>query len=154
MLTNDKITYSINGQNSNSFTVSNSPEIKIKEIPWETSASNLSGTTLKIDYTLESSNPLVAYYLDYAEVQYKQDLVYNDAQMNFRVFEIPTGSGETFGFTVENATNVEQIWDVSDITNAKKIVNKASGAQFSFGYTTNSPYFNNEFVAFKNSASF
>ena len=78
------------------------------------------GTTLKIDYTLESSNPLVAYYLDYAEVQYKQDLVYNDAQMNFRVFEIPTGSGETFGFTVENATNVEQIWDVSDITNAKK----------------------------------
>lgn len=152
--TNDKITYSINGQNSSSFTVSNSPEIKIKEIPWETSASNLSGTTLKIDYTLESSNPLVAYYLDYAEVQYKQDLVYNDAQMNFRVFEIPTGSGETFGFTVENATNVEQIWDVSDITNAKKIVNKASGAQFSFGYTTNSPYFNNEFVAFKNSASF
>ena len=84
--TNDKITYSINGQNSSSFTVSNSPEIKIKEIPWETSASNLSGTTLKIDYTLESSNPLVAYYLDYAEVQYKQDLVYNDAQMNFRVF--------------------------------------------------------------------
>ena len=152
--TNDKITYSINGQNSSSFTVSNSPEIKIKEIPWETSASNLSGTTLKIDYTLESSNPLVAYYLDYAEVQYKQDLVYNDAQMNFRVFEIPTGSGETFGFTVENATNVEQIWDVSDITNAKKIVNKSSGAQFSFGYTTNSPYFNNEFVAFKNSASF
>ena len=152
--TNDKITYSINGQNSSNFTVSNSPEIKIKEIPWETSASNLSGTTLKIDYTLESSNPLVAYYLDYAEVQYKQDLVYNDAQMNFRVFEIPTGSGETFGFTVENATNVEQIWDVSDITNAKKIVNKSSGAQFSFGYTTNSPYFNNEFVAFKNSASF
>ena len=151
---NDKITFSINGQNSSSFTVSNSPEIKIKEIPWETSASNLSGTTLKIDYTLESSNPLVAYYLDYAEVQYKQDLVYNDAQMNFRVFEIPTGSGETFGFTVENATNVEQIWDVSDITNAKKIVNKSSGAQFSFGYTTNSPYFNNEFVAFKNSASF
>ena len=151
---NDKITFSINGQNSSSFTVSNSPEIKIKEIPWETSASNLSGTTLKIDYTLESSNPLVAYYLDYAEVQYKQDLVYNDAQMNFRVFEIPTGSRETFGFTVENATNLEQIWDVSDITNAKKIVNKASGAQFSFGYTTNSPYFNNEFVAFKNSASF
>ena len=92
-----KLPYSINGQNSSSFTVKQFPEIKIKEIPWETSASNLSGTTLKIDYTLESSNPLVAYYLDYAEVQYKQDLVYNDAQMNFRVFEIPTGSGETFG---------------------------------------------------------
>ena len=72
--------------------------------------------------------------------------------MNFRVFEIPTGSGETL-VSVENATNVEQIWDVSDITNAKKIVNKASGAQFFRIHYNSSPYFNNEFVAFKNSAS-
>ena len=56
--------------------------------------------------------------------------------------------------SVSQSRYEEQIWDVSDITNAKKIVNKASGAQFSFGYTTNSPYFNNEFVAFKNSSSF
>ena len=78
---NDKITLQHQRTKQlSSFTVSNSPEIKIKEIPWETSASNLSGTTFENDYTLESSNPLVAYYLDYAEVQYKQDLVYNDAQ--------------------------------------------------------------------------
>jgi hypothetical protein len=150
--TNDKITLNINGQNSGTYIISNSADIKIREIPWESQINNLSGNAIKFDYILESTNPLVTYYLDYLEVQYKQDLVFNEEQMNFRVFDIPTGSGETFGFTVENAKNIEQIWDVSDITNAKKIVNKASGMQFSFGYTTNSPYFNNEFVAFKNSA--
>ena len=150
----DKITYSINGQNSTSFTSTNNADIKIKEIPWEIYTNNISGNSIKIDYNVTSSNPLVAYYIDYAEVQYKQDLKYNDTQMNFRVFDIIEGSGDTYGFTIDNSTNLEQVWDVSDVTNAKKITNKASGAQFSFGYNASSLYFNNEFVAFKNNAAY
>lgn len=150
----DKITYSINGQFNTNFNSTNTADVKIKEIPWEIYPYNLSGNSIKIDYTVTSTNPLVAYYLDYLEVQYKQDLKFNDSQMNFRVFEIMEGSGDSYGFTIDNTTTLEQVWDVSDITNAKKMVNKASGSQFSFGYNANSFTFNNEFVAFKNSAAY
>lgn len=151
---NDKITYSINGQTVGNYTITNSADTKIREITLQTTVQNLSGNTIKFDYTPSGSNPLVSYNFDYAEIQYKQDLKYNNSQMNFRVFDIYENSGETFGFTMDNISGLEQIWNVSDNTNAKKIINKSSGSQFSFGYIADSPYFNNEFVAFKNSAAY
>ncbi len=151
---NDKITYTINGQRTITYTVSNNSDTKIIELPWDFTENNLSGNEIKLDYTINSSNPLAAFYFDFAEVQYKEDLKYNDSQMNFRVFEITEGNGELYGFKIDNTANLEQVWDVSDITNAKKVVNKSTGGQFSFGYIANSKIFNNEFVAFKSSAAF
>lgn len=150
----DKITLSVNGQNSTNFTTTNTSESKIKEILWQQNIKNLSGNSIKIDYSVASTNPLLAYYLDYVEVQYKEDLKYNDAQMNFRVYDIAEGTGEQYGFSISNITNLEQVWDVSDITNAKKMVNKSSNGTFNFGYFATSPIFNNEFVAFKNTAAY
>lgn len=74
--------------------------------------------------------------------------------MNFRAYDIFEGTGSNYGFTMDNTTGLEQIWNVSDITNAKKVTNKASGSQFSFGYMADSNYFNNEFVAFKSDAAY
>jgi len=117
---------------------------------------NQSGNTIKFNYTTNtSSNPNATFYFDYAEVQYKEDLNFNNSQMNFRDFDIVTGSGELYGFSVKNASDLEQIWDVSDITNAKKVTNKNSeNSIFNFGFVANSENFNNEFTAFKNSAAF
>jgi hypothetical protein len=138
---NDKITYSINGQKSTSYTVTNTSNTKIIELPWELTENQFTGNVIKLDYTINSSNPLAAFYFDYAEVQYKEDLKYNDSQMNFRVFEIPEGNGLLYGFKIDNIGNLEQVWDVSDMTNAKKVVNKSSGGEFSFGYLANSNVF-------------
>jgi len=114
------------------------------------------GNSIKFTYTPNtSSNPNGLYYFDYAEVQYKEDLNFNNSQMNFRDFDIATGSGDLYGFSVKNASEIEQIWDVSDITNAKKLTNKnTESSTFNFGYPANNPYFNNEFTAFKSSAAF
>ena len=153
--TQDKISFTLNNQNTVSYTVTNNASNKILEIPWETTVKNLSGNTIKIDYAVTTNNPLVSYNLDFLEVQYKEDLKFNDTQMNFRVFDIPEGNGATYGFLMSNNTNPDQVWDVSDITNAKRIVNKSSlPNQFSFGYTANNRFFNNEFVAFKASAAY
>lgn len=151
---NDNLSYSLNGQTIGSFNITNTADTKIREIPLQSKVTNLSGNTLKFDYTPSGSNPLVIYNLDYVEIQYKQDLKYNNSQMNFRVFDIYEDSGEDYGFIMDNVSGLEQIWNVSDNTNAKKVVNKSSGNQFSFGYIADSPYFNNEFVAFKNSAAY
>lgn len=151
---NDKITFSLNGQAIGNYTVTNTSDTKIREISLQTIAQNISGNTLKFDYTPTAGNPLVTYNLDYVEVQYKQDLKFNNSQMNFRVFDIFEGSGINYGFVIDNTSGLEQIWDVSDLTNAKKVTNKSTGSQFSFGYNADSFVFNNEFVAFKSDAAY
>jgi len=117
---------------------------------------NQSGNSLKFNFTTNlSSNPNGAFYFDYAEVQYKEDLNFNSNQMNFRDYAIREGSGDLYGFSISNASGIDQIWDVSDVTNAKKVTNKnGQNSLFNFGYIASSPYFNNEFTAFKNSSAF
>ncbi|WP_456298824.1 type IX secretion system sortase PorU [Chryseobacterium fluminis] len=118
--------------------------------------SNLSGTQITFNYKPNITvNPNGTYYFDYVEVQYKQNLTFNGTQMNFRDFSLLSGSNTNYGFSVSNASGMEQIWDVTDITNANRRVNKAAGnATFNFGYIAADQNFNNEFVAFKNDAAF
>lgn len=120
------------------------------------SITNLQGTQISLNYTPNiSTNPDGNFFFDYAEVQYKEDLKFNGSQMNFRHYDAQEGSSTLYGFTMSNADSVEQIWDVSDITNAKVKINKSgTTASFNFGYMANSTSFNNEFVAFKNGASY
>lgn len=149
-----KITTSFNG-NSNQTSLSSTAENYVPIIYNETIFEQ-SGNSLKFNYTTDiSGNPNASFYFDYAEVQYKEDLNFNNTQMNFRDFSIIEGTGELYGFSISNASGIEQVWDVSDVTNAKKVVNKNSqNSVFSFGYTANSNTFNNEFAAFKNASAF
>lgn len=152
---NDKLSISINGQSLYNQSLTNPTEAKIMELTNKNvTINNITGNSLKVDFAPTSPSALVAFYLNYFEIQYKQELKFNDSQMNFRVFDIVEGTGDTYGFKMNNASTLDQVWDVSDITNAKKITNKSSGSEFSFGYVASSEYFNNEFVAFKNTAAF
>lgn len=119
-------------------------------------ATGFSGNTLTFNFNASTTaNPSAQYYFDYVEAQYKQDLSFNGSQMNFRDFSLPTGSGELFGFSLSNAGGVEQIWDVSDVTNPQRKVNKSGNSSvFNFGYNTTNATFNNEFVAFRADAAF
>ncbi|WP_312901290.1 type IX secretion system sortase PorU [Chryseobacterium taichungense] len=100
-------------------------------------------------------NPNGNFYLDYIEVQYKDNLNFNGTQMNFRDFSLESGTNTTYGFSLTNAASAEQIWDVTDITNANRRVNKAAGnTTFNFAYTAADQNFNNEFVAFRADAAY
>ncbi len=149
-----KISIDVNGSKYNG-ELSSTSETYVP-LSHETALLNQTGTSIKFTYNTNiSANPNASFYFDYAEAQYKQDLSFNGSQMNFRDFDIVTGSGDLYGFSVKNASDIEQIWDVSDTTNAKKLTNKSGqNSVFSFGYTANNPFFNNEFAAFKSSAAF
>lgn len=153
----NSITRNINGLNSE---ISAIPSDEIKEfvIPkvFAGTITNLQGNTLTFNYLPNtSSNPNGKFYFDYAEVQYKEDLKFNNSQMNFRSYDINEGSGTTYTFNVADASSVEQIWQVSDITNVTKKVNKSGNtSNFAFGYNANNNIFVNEFVAFKSSDAF
>ena len=76
-------------------------------------------------------------------------------RMNFRSYDISEGSGTTYTFSMSDASSIEQVWQVSDVTNVTRKVNKSGGnANFDFGYVADSDLFVNEFVAFKSADAF
>ncbi|MCW3161557.1 type IX secretion system sortase PorU [Chryseobacterium oryctis] len=155
----NSITFDLNTQNPVPFTVpTNTTDFSYDFHPmtYNGTLSNLSGNqiTLNIKPNI-ATNPNGTFYFNYVEVQYKEDLKFNGTQMNFRDFSLVSGANTNYGFSISNATGMEQVWDVTDITNANRRVNKASGSStFNFGYTTSDQNFNNEFVAFRAEAAF
>lgn len=152
----NKITVNINNANPSTFSVTADDKREYLSLPYIGSVNNLSGNQISFNYAPNSaSNPNGKFYFDYAEVQYKEDLKFNNTQMNFRSYGITEESGATYTFNLTDAASVDQVWQVSDITNVVKKVNKSGNtANFNFGYVADSNLFVNEFVAFKNSEAF
>ena len=152
----NSVTVSLN--NLNPYTVSIPPGDKREYIEqvYAGALSNVTGTQLSFNYAPNTgSNPNGKFYFDYAEVQYKEDLKFNNSQMNFRSYDIVERSGNTYTFNVSEASSIDQVWQVSDVTNVRRKSNKSGNSStFSFGYVANNTSFVNEFVAFKNSKAF
>ncbi|WP_226064338.1 type IX secretion system sortase PorU [Kaistella polysaccharea] len=147
----NKITVNLNNQNERTFTLGAGDRREFTPLVYSGIATNLQGNQLNFNYIPDtSSNPNGKFYFDYAEVQYKEDLKFNNTQMNFRSYDIAEGSDTKYTFSFADASGIDQIWEVSDPTNAKKKLNKSSGATFNFSYLAADPQFTNEFVAFKN----
>ncbi|QHI36679.1 hypothetical protein IMCC3317_20420 [Kordia antarctica] len=70
-------------------------------------------------------------YLDYITVASTRTLTGVDEQFKFRYNDAGSilGIGE---FVISNASNIAQVWDVTDIWNVKKVTNDASANTFSF----------------------
>lgn len=151
----NSIGFDINTQNPVTQT-SSSSDLDFRPFRYNGTISNLSGNQISINYKPSiTTNPNGVFYLDYVEVQYKEDLKYNGSQISFRDFSLVSGSNTAYGFSISNTSGMEQVWDVTDITNANRRVNKAAGGTtFNFGYITADQNFNNEFVAFKADAAF
>lgn len=153
------IGFDINNQNPLTVSVpSNTPTYSFDFYParYTGTLTNLTGTQISFNFKPNiATNPNGVFYIDYLEVQYKDNLSFNGTQLSFRDFSLVSGSNTTYGFSVANASTIEQVWDVTDITNANKRVNKATGnTVFNFGYITSDLNFNNEFVAFRADAAF
>ena len=152
----NKITTTINNQNPGTSSILATEKKEAIPLTYSGIITNLQGNQLTFNFAPNiAANPNGRFYFDYAEVQYKEDLKFNNSQMNFRSYDIKEGSSDLYTFNISDASAVEQVWDVSDITTATKKVNKSSSsATFNFGYLANSNQFVNEFVAFKNSDAY
>lgn len=95
---------------------------------------NLFLSSNPIEFTLtydNSGNPSSNAYLDYIEIIGKKKLIARDKQFSFRNFETISNS-TPFTFNIQNASNIEQIWNVTDPINPKKMANQGSGDSFNF----------------------
>ncbi|KNB61411.1 type IX secretion system sortase PorU [Chryseobacterium sp. Hurlbut01] len=151
----NSIGFDINTQNPSSQS-SSSADLDFRPFVYSGTVSNLSGSQISINYKPSiTTNPNGLFYIDFIEVQYKEDLKFNGSQMNFRDFSLQSGTNTNYGFSISNTTAMEQVWDVTDITNANRRINKATGTgSFNFAYTTSDLNFNNEFVAFRSDAAY
>lgn len=147
---------SFNNTNPVNFSVSSSDTRTYILSTYSGSLNNLTGNKLQFSFKPNfSNNPNGKFYLDYAEVQYKEDLIYRNGQFNFRNYDIIEGSGNRYTFKMEGSASPEQIWDVSDLINVKKKVNKSgSSATYTFGYKADHAELTNEFVAFTSESAY
>ncbi|MFV0304426.1 MAG: type IX secretion system sortase PorU, partial [Moheibacter sp.] len=114
-----------------------------------TKESTIATTGNTFDFSISISdavNPGSFIFLDYLEVKYRANLVFNGLQMKFRQLQ-NLNDGNVYGFALSGA---QKVWDISDITTVKQVSN-VGGV---YKYKSNSPYFLNELVAFNESAAF
>ena len=95
-------------------------------------------------------NPSTFAYLDYISIEATRDLKYDGTQFVFKNKEVVLNPGVA-QYTLSNASNIQEVWDITDMYNIKSIINTdqssnfifkdISGIEKKFTTVTNSDYF-------------
>ena len=97
-----------------------------------TNTINLNTESLDFHLSFNNNSDLSAEcFLDYIEIIGKKSLIATDKQFSFRNFEV-LNTTSPISYSLQNATNIFQVWDVTDLINPQNIDNQSSGANFSF----------------------
>ncbi|UWX67550.1 type IX secretion system sortase PorU [Empedobacter stercoris] len=99
----------------------------------------LNSNTIDISVSSVGSNPSGLGFLDYLQLRFKDNLVYNNEQFTFRF--LSDYSNPMNAFTLQNSSNVN-VWNVSNIHQISNLQPESGSYKFE-----NSPQ--NEFVAFR-----
>jgi hypothetical protein len=93
---------------------------------------SMSGNSVPVKITFNNNgNPSANAYLDYIEVLGKKQLKATGGQFGFRNFNVMNTNG-VFEFVIENGSNVNAVWDVTNPLNPVNIVNQSASSTFSF----------------------
>ncbi|GAB1857484.1 type IX secretion system sortase PorU [Flavobacteriaceae bacterium MHTCC 0001] len=76
-------------------------------------------------------NPSAQGYLDYISIEAERVLKFSNGQFRFRNREVSSNSGIA-RYTISDASNLDEVWDVTDIYNVLSIENLDSESNFSF----------------------
>ena len=85
---------------------------------------------IEINYN-NNGNPSANAYLDFIEIVGKKELKADATQFSFRSFEQSNAIGAV-AYQIKNATNIFQVWDVSNFLFPSVIVNEAADSNFIF----------------------
>ncbi len=92
--------------------------------------SNNENIEIKLTYNNNGDASAKA-YLDYIEIIGKKNLSVGDKQFSFRNFEM-INNAIPISFHLQNASNIYNLWNVTDPINPKRISNQSSGNDFAF----------------------
>jgi hypothetical protein len=90
------------------------------------------GSDITVELTYNNNGaPGSNAWLDYIVIQAKRKLQGNGKQFRFQYNAAATNAG-IIEYTINNATGINQVWDITDIYNSGKIENTGLQSQFSF----------------------
>ena len=99
---------------------------------------NLSSDNVTVTLTYDNNgNPSAVGYLDYISLEVTRGLAYAGNQLTFYNKDVVNNSGVA-EYNVTNTTQINEIWDVTDIYNIRTIVNSNSESSMSFKSTMGS----------------
>jgi hypothetical protein len=113
-------------------------------IPFVPSGTN---STINLQFNKYSNTAEVIGWLDYLRLNATRNLDMTGSQMKFRD-TLSLGSTNVGLFQLGNATSVNQIWDITDIINPRRIATTAFGSTIEFKAPTSEL---REYIAFANS---
>lgn len=91
-----------------------------------------SGSDITVELTYNNGGaPGSNAWLDYIVVQAKRKLQGNGKQFRFQLNDAGTNNG-VIQYNLNNASGINQVWDITDIYNARKIQNEGLQSQMSF----------------------
>lgn len=133
--TSSNMNITVNGTSSSSISfppVSNSTSSGLARYGQSTISSTPSNAvSVRIDYN-NNGNPSARSFLDYIEIVGKKNLTSSGKQFTFRSFAEAKSAG-IVEYTISNATDVFQVWNVSNPINITNIQNESTSAdQFLF----------------------
>ena len=97
-------------------------------------AINVSSEQITVEITYNNNgNPSAKAHLDYVEIIGEKSLIADSNQFSFRSFEAANESfTSVIEYTIQNATSIAQVWNVSDPINPMRVTNQSSGSNFGF----------------------
>lgn len=96
---------------------------------------NAVGQNLTFDLTYNKPNSGSVGFLDFISIQSRHSLSYSNAQLPFQDFQ-SVGAGRISRFTISNANSTVQVWDITNINNAKRINTSYANGTITFKQTT------------------
>ncbi|HZW63276.1 MAG TPA: type IX secretion system sortase PorU [Flavobacteriaceae bacterium] len=100
---------------------------------------NVSSDNVTVALTYNNNgNPSALAYIDYVSIRATRNLNFSGKQFTFSNNLVNAQPG-TAQYTLSNAANVQEIWDVTDIYNVQSYANTDSDALFSFKATMGAP---------------
>ncbi len=108
---------------------------------------NAAGNNLPVTVTFVKHDPITSVgWMDYLRLNCRRDLRMFGDQLIFRDLE-SVGAGEVSEFSIDLAQNVDQIWEITDPTDVRRVEFTAEGGQKKFRVSTDSL---RQFIAFRN----
>ncbi len=124
----------VNGQNLTTLNFSTPSNLALARHDEEIKAINVSSNPVQVEITYNNNgNPSSKAYLDYVELIGVKNLVAGDKQFSFRNFStanLPLTS--IVEYTIQNSSNISQVWNVTDYINPKIVSNQSTGNNFIF----------------------
>jgi len=132
--TSSQMNVSVNGQNLMTLDFGISSGLTLARTDEKSNNISVNSDVVQVEITFNNNgNPSAKAFLDYVELIGIKNLIANGNQFSFRNFDaanLPATS--IIEYTIQNSSNISQIWNVTDYINPKIINNQSTGNNFTF----------------------